>query len=285
MACSRSTSPTATKASRPGRSPSSARPELDRYLDANVEAVREVADRVAPDVALANHLVMGPADPRPRPRPARCPTPSVVHGSALEYTVKPHPRFLPYAHEGIERRPLRCSSAPATPRRASGRPSTTPRCPRGRASAPRRGHRDVPGPRTRRRGRGPAAARRAPADPSQPGTDTSFQRDTAAAARSLGPAAPRPGPHRAVPRQGDPVQRPRPAARRVAARAPAAARRAPGRHRVRHLAHHGGADDRSAGRGRPRRGARDRRRGPRRRGRPARPAAPPARVPRRAGGR
>src|SRR3954453_15760160 len=24
-----------------------------------------------------------------------------VHGSALEYTVKPHPRFLPYAREGI----------------------------------------------------------------------------------------------------------------------------------------------------------------------------------------
>ena len=25
-----------------------------------------------------------------------------IHGSALEYTVKPHPRFLPYAHEGME---------------------------------------------------------------------------------------------------------------------------------------------------------------------------------------
>jgi hypothetical protein len=35
--------------------------ELDRYLDANVAAVKEVAERVRPDVALANHLVMGPA--------------------------------------------------------------------------------------------------------------------------------------------------------------------------------------------------------------------------------
>ena len=26
----------------------------------------------------------------------------MVHGSALEYTVKPHPRFLPYAHEGLD---------------------------------------------------------------------------------------------------------------------------------------------------------------------------------------
>ena len=34
--------------------------ELDRYLERNVAAVREVAERVRPDVALANHLVMGP---------------------------------------------------------------------------------------------------------------------------------------------------------------------------------------------------------------------------------
>src|SRR4051794_19279343 len=39
-------------------------PELDdeslgRYLDAGVAAVREVAARAAPEVALANHLVMG----------------------------------------------------------------------------------------------------------------------------------------------------------------------------------------------------------------------------------
>src|SRR3954451_12030572 len=34
--------------------------EVDHYVDANVAAVREVAERVRPDVALANHLVMGP---------------------------------------------------------------------------------------------------------------------------------------------------------------------------------------------------------------------------------
>src|ERR671938_835684 len=34
--------------------------ELDRYLERNVAAVREVAEGVRPDVALANHLVMGP---------------------------------------------------------------------------------------------------------------------------------------------------------------------------------------------------------------------------------
>ena len=74
--------------------------ELARYLERNVAAVREVAELVAPDVALANHLVMGPAVL------ARAldgvPYAVKVHGSALEYTVKPNPeRFLPYAREGL----------------------------------------------------------------------------------------------------------------------------------------------------------------------------------------
>ena len=75
--------------------------EVDRYVDANVAAVREVAERVRPDVALANHLVMGPAIL------ARAlgdvPYAVKIHGSALEYTVKPHPRFKPYAQEGLAR--------------------------------------------------------------------------------------------------------------------------------------------------------------------------------------
>jgi glycosyltransferase involved in cell wall biosynthesis len=73
--------------------------EVDRYVDANVAAVREVAEHVRPDVALANHLVMGPVIL------ARAvgdvPYAVKIHGSALEYTVKPHPRFLPYAVEGL----------------------------------------------------------------------------------------------------------------------------------------------------------------------------------------
>lgn len=74
--------------------------ELDRYLDANVAAVREVAARVGGfDAALANHLVMGPTI---LARADVAPFAAKVHGSALEYTVKPHPRFLPYAYEGVE---------------------------------------------------------------------------------------------------------------------------------------------------------------------------------------
>jgi glycosyltransferase involved in cell wall biosynthesis len=74
--------------------------ELDRYIDSNVAAVREVAAQVGGiDAALANHLVMGPAI---LARADIAPFAAKIHGSALEYTVKPHPRFLPYAYEGME---------------------------------------------------------------------------------------------------------------------------------------------------------------------------------------
>lgn len=74
--------------------------ELDRYVEANVAAVREVAESTGGfDAALAGHLVMGPAI---LARAGIGSFAAKVHGSALEYTVKPHPRFLPYAEEGME---------------------------------------------------------------------------------------------------------------------------------------------------------------------------------------
>ena len=95
----------------------------------------------APDVALANHLVMGPVI-LARAVGGRVPYAVKIHGSALEYTVEPHrERFLPYALEGLgpaERRAgglaphrpracgrcigraRRCRSAPG-----SGRPAWT----------------------------------------------------------------------------------------------------------------------------------------------------------------
>jgi glycosyltransferase involved in cell wall biosynthesis len=91
--------------------------EIARYLEANVAAVRELAERIRPDVALANHLVMGPAilaralaetgmraggECLPASVGGGTPYAVKVHGSALEYTVKPEPeRFLPYAREGL----------------------------------------------------------------------------------------------------------------------------------------------------------------------------------------
>jgi glycosyltransferase involved in cell wall biosynthesis len=74
--------------------------ELDFYIEANVAAVREVAAAAGGiDAALANHLVMGPVI---LARADIGPFAAKIHGSALEYTVKPHPRFLPYAYEGME---------------------------------------------------------------------------------------------------------------------------------------------------------------------------------------
>lgn len=77
--------------------------QVAAYIDANVAAVREIVEIVEPDVALANHLVMGPVI-LARALADAVPYAVKVHGSALEYTVKPHPeRFLPFAREGIER--------------------------------------------------------------------------------------------------------------------------------------------------------------------------------------
>src|SRR3954452_22513471 len=77
--------------------------EVARYVERNVAAVRDVVARARPDVALANHLVMGPVV-------LACgldddvPYAVKVHGSALEYTVKPAPdRFLPFAAKGPAR--------------------------------------------------------------------------------------------------------------------------------------------------------------------------------------
>ncbi len=73
--------------------------ELERYLAANVAAVSEVAERAGGiDAALANHLVMGPLIVK---RSGISSYAVKVHGSDLSYTVLPHPRFVPYAEEGM----------------------------------------------------------------------------------------------------------------------------------------------------------------------------------------
>ena len=74
--------------------------ELDRYLEANVAAVRRVVEEVGePDAALANHLIMGPVIlARVGLRFA-----IKIHGSDLSYTVRPNPeRFVPFAREGTD---------------------------------------------------------------------------------------------------------------------------------------------------------------------------------------
>ncbi len=75
--------------------------EVEAYVAANVAAIRDVCARATPDVALANHLVMGPAIVA-RALAGAAPYAVKVHGSALEYVVKRDPeRFLPWAREGL----------------------------------------------------------------------------------------------------------------------------------------------------------------------------------------
>jgi glycosyltransferase involved in cell wall biosynthesis len=75
--------------------------EIDRYLAANVAAVRDVVAAVRPDEAIANHLIMGPVI-LARALGGRIPYAVKIHGSALEYTVRPDiERFGPYAREGL----------------------------------------------------------------------------------------------------------------------------------------------------------------------------------------
>ncbi len=75
--------------------------EVAAYIAANVAAVAAVCARVDPEIALANHLVMGPVI-LARALGGSVPYAVKVHGSALEYTVKPEPgRFLAPAREGL----------------------------------------------------------------------------------------------------------------------------------------------------------------------------------------
>ena len=74
--------------------------EVERYVEANVAAVRGIAAAAGGiDAALGGHLVMGPTI---LARAGVGDFAAKIHGSALEYTVKRHPRFLPYAEEGME---------------------------------------------------------------------------------------------------------------------------------------------------------------------------------------
>ena len=99
--------------------PGARRRGVERYIEANVRAVREWSSTPARRRARQppRH---GPGDPGAGAG-GRVPYAVKVHGSALEYTVRPHrERFLPYALEGL-RGAAPCSWARGTPPRASGR--------------------------------------------------------------------------------------------------------------------------------------------------------------------
>jgi glycosyltransferase involved in cell wall biosynthesis len=71
--------------------------ELDRYVEANVAALRTAVDRFRPDLVFTGHEVMGPYIAKR----AGMPFVAQLHGSALEYAVKEQQRYLEYAREGL----------------------------------------------------------------------------------------------------------------------------------------------------------------------------------------
>ena len=235
--CCPCTSPTATRASRPRRSWSAATRRSRRYVARNVAAVREVAARARPDVALANHLVMGPAivaralggaaslrgeDPRQRARVHRQARPRALPAATPARALAGARGVLVGSRHTAESLWAAWTTPRCPPARAWARPASTWTS---SAAAARGGGR-------RRRARSPRAC--GAAAPGRPG----------AAPRSAAtgrPPAARwpPGPRRATATSRSSASSSSPRAStcsgRVAARPAAGARRAPGRRRLRRL--------------------------------------------------
>ena len=77
--------------------------EVEDYVAANARAIAAIAARRRPDLALVNHLVMGPLAAA-RGLPPDVPFAVKVHGSDLEYVIAQAPdRFVGAAREGIAR--------------------------------------------------------------------------------------------------------------------------------------------------------------------------------------
>ena len=89
---------------RRARSPSAPMPRSRTTSTRTSPRCARSSRRASPDIALANHLVMGPLI-LARALGSEVPYAVKVHGSALEYTVKPQPeRFLDAGARGRRRR-------------------------------------------------------------------------------------------------------------------------------------------------------------------------------------
>ncbi len=75
--------------------------ELTRYIDANLTALNTILAAYPSDVMCTNHTVLFPFIVSKLPASVRRRHLVTVHGSALNFTVRPHPRFVPYALDGL----------------------------------------------------------------------------------------------------------------------------------------------------------------------------------------
>jgi len=73
--------------------------ELDRYLERNVDALRRAAAWHRPDVVLTGHAVPGGVIGRRAAGAGNFAT--KIHGSDLEYAIRPQPRYRRLAAEGL----------------------------------------------------------------------------------------------------------------------------------------------------------------------------------------
>jgi len=74
--------------------------DLDAYLRANVEAVRAVAGSHDPEIAFVGHGIPGAVIGRRALGPRRYV--AKIHGSDLEYAIRPQDRYRELAREGLE---------------------------------------------------------------------------------------------------------------------------------------------------------------------------------------
>lgn len=75
--------------------------QLERYVVANVDAMETALRRFQPHAVITGHEVMGPYIARLACERTGHRYVAKLHGSALEYAVKPQARYLRYAAEGL----------------------------------------------------------------------------------------------------------------------------------------------------------------------------------------
>lgn len=76
--------------------------ELDWYVDRNRRSLARLVEQFAPEVIHANHAVMLPYIVRPVAAKNDLPYFVSIHGSAIEFTVRRDPRYLPYGSDGLD---------------------------------------------------------------------------------------------------------------------------------------------------------------------------------------
>jgi glycosyltransferase involved in cell wall biosynthesis len=75
--------------------------ELFAYTEANVRALTTAIEEHEPNAIVTGHEIMGPYIARRACEPSGAAYLAKLHGSALEYAVKPQERYLRYAVEGL----------------------------------------------------------------------------------------------------------------------------------------------------------------------------------------